>query len=66
MFKEAKTKKELVKVNGKIKQIVTVHDEKGNVLHKAIHPFKPSFRPKDMLQVIVGAAIRTGESRVRA
>jgi len=52
-----KTKKETVRIEGKLKEIVTIKDETGKVLHKIISPLMVEFHPKDMLQVMVGAAI---------
>lgn len=52
-----KTKKEVIRVDGKLKEIVTVHDEKGKILHKLISPLKVEFNFKDLLQVMVGASI---------
>jgi uncharacterized membrane protein len=57
MHKRLKSKKEIVDVNGRLKNIVTYHDEKGNVLQRVISPLKVEFKPKDMLQVVVGASI---------
>ncbi|MCK4429723.1 MAG: hypothetical protein KAW19_00325, partial [Candidatus Aminicenantes bacterium] len=57
MPKEVKTKKEVVRIEGKLKEIVTIHDEKGKILHKIISPLMVEFHPKDVLQVIIGAAI---------
>jgi uncharacterized membrane protein len=57
MHKDLKTKKEVVRVNGKLKEVVTYHDEKGNVVHRKLSSLKVEFHPRDMLQVIVGAAI---------
>lgn len=57
MHKDLHSKKEIVRLNGKLKHIITYHDEKGNIIHRKLSSLKVEFNPKDMLQVIVGAAI---------
>jgi len=57
MFRDIKAKSEVVRIAGKLKEIVTIHDEKGNVLHKIISPLMVEFHPKDVLQVVIGASI---------
>ena len=57
MPKKLKTEKEVIRVDGKLKEIVTVSDDKGNVLHKIISPLMVEFKPKDFLQVIVGSTL---------
>jgi uncharacterized membrane protein len=51
------TKKRIYRVNGNLKEIVTLHDKKGNVIHKFINPLMVEFRPRDVIQVLVGAAL---------
>jgi len=43
MSKDIKTKKEVVRIAGKLKEIVTVRDEKGKILHKIISPLMVEF-----------------------
>ena len=57
MAQKLKTKKQVIRVAGKLKEVVTVHDEKGNLLHKIISPLMVEFYPRDFVQVIVGASI---------
>lgn len=52
-----KIKKEVIRVEGKLKEVVTVHDEKGKIIHKIINPLMVEFYPRDVMQVIVGATI---------
>ncbi len=52
-----KTNKEIIRVAGKLKEIVTLTDDKGNLLHKIISPLMVEFYPRDLIQVIVGASI---------
>ncbi len=52
-----KAKREIVHVNGKEREVVTVHDNKGKTIHKIITPIMHTFDPKDLLQVIIGATI---------
>ncbi len=51
------TKKEVVRIEGRLKEIVTIKDHTGKVLHKIMNPLMVEFHPKDVLQVMVGAAI---------
>jgi uncharacterized membrane protein len=52
-----KTKKEYVRMAGKLGEMITVSDEKGNVLDKIFSPLMIEFHPRDVMQVIVGASI---------
>ena len=52
-----KTKKEVIKIDGKLKEILTVQDEKGNILHKIISPLMVEFKIKDLIQIMIGSAI---------
>lgn len=52
-----KTKKEIIKVEGRLREVVTVYDKSGNVLHKLMRPISVNFQPKDFLQVVIGASI---------
>lgn len=57
MPKNTKTKREVIRLRGRLREIVTVSDEKGNILHKIMNPLMVEFYPRDVLQVMVGAAI---------
>lgn len=52
-----KTEKKVMRVDGRLKEIVTVRDEKGKVLQKIVSPLMVEFRPRDFIQVLVGATI---------
>ena len=52
-----KAKTKIIRVAGKLKEIVTVRDEKGKVIQKIINPLMIEFYPRDLMQVIVGSAI---------
>ena len=52
-----KTKHQTVRVGGKLKEIVTVEDEKGNVIDRIIAPLMVEFYARDFLQVMIGAAL---------
>ncbi|MBN1386232.1 DUF2391 family protein [Candidatus Woesearchaeota archaeon] len=56
-MRKTKIKKEVVMAGNQFKEVVTVRDEKGHILHKFITPLMIRFRPKDMLQVMIGASI---------
>jgi uncharacterized membrane protein len=57
MAKGLRSKKEVIRVEGKLKEVITVHDEKGRILHKLISPLMLEFHPRDVLQIMIGAAI---------
>lgn len=55
--KNIQTHQEKVRVGGKLKEVVTIKDEKGHVLSKTIRPLMLEFYLRDILQVIVGASL---------
>ena len=57
MIKDLKSKSHIIRISGKLKEVVTVHDDKGKVLHKILSPLMIEFYPRDLVQVMVGAAI---------
>src|SRR3989338_3339101 len=57
MTEEFKTKREIFKVAGKLRELVTIKDAQGNILHQGLSPLMVEFHFKDILQVVVGAAI---------
>ncbi|PIS04982.1 MAG: hypothetical protein COT81_03600 [Candidatus Buchananbacteria bacterium CG10_big_fil_rev_8_21_14_0_10_42_9] len=57
MSEKLQSRREIVKVAGKLRELTTVKDEAGNILHKALSPLTVKFHPRDFFQVIVGAAI---------
>ena len=57
MVKEFKTKRELIRVAGKLRELVTITDAKGKILHRIINPVMVKFYPRDVMQIIVGASI---------
>jgi uncharacterized membrane protein len=50
-------KRNLVDVNGVTNEMVTVHDSKGNIVHRMVSPIMLEFQNKDVLQIIVGACL---------
>ena len=50
-------KKEVLHVDGGHKELTTIHDEKGNILHHILHPLRIDIHPHDVVQVIVGATL---------
>jgi uncharacterized membrane protein len=57
MDEKYRTEKRIIKVAGKLKEIVTVKDSKGKILHHIVNPVMVKFYPRDVMQVIVGASI---------
>ena len=51
------TKRHLIKVDGSTKELVTVHDKAGNIIHRIVNPIMAEFQNKDVLQIIVGASL---------
>lgn len=51
------TSTKLIRIAGRLKELVIVKDEKGNILQKVIRPVMVEFYPRDMVQVAVGSAI---------
>jgi uncharacterized membrane protein len=45
------------RIGGYLNRVVPVADEAGKVLNYALSPLMVEFRPRDLMQVIVGAAI---------
>lgn len=57
MKKNLKTKREVIRVAGKLKEIVTVKDEKGNIIQRIISPLMVEFYARDLMQVVIGSAV---------
>lgn len=57
MSKKIRTKREVVRVAGKLKEIIIVKDERGNILQKIMKPLMVEFYPRDIIQIMIGAAI---------
>ena len=45
------------RIGGYLHRIVPIADKSGKILNYALKPFMVEFRPRDMLQVVVGASI---------
>lgn len=54
---ENASKREVVRINGQLKEIVTVLDRKGKVIHKAIKSLPLELKVRDVMQIIVGSSI---------
>jgi uncharacterized membrane protein len=57
MGERLKTIREVVRVGGKLRELLVIKDEKGTVLHKVLSPLMVEFRLRDVVQVMVGASI---------
>lgn len=55
--KVTKTGREIIRIAGRLNEVVTIFDNKGKILHKVISPVMVEFYPRDLMQVLVGAAI---------
>ncbi|MBD3156005.1 MAG: DUF2391 family protein [Candidatus Aenigmarchaeota archaeon] len=54
---KTREKREIVRLGGKLKEIITVRDKEGKIIHRIISPLMIEFKLKDVLQVIIGATI---------
>ena len=45
------------RIGGYLHKVIPIKDAAGNVLNYALKPFMVEFRPRDLLQIIVGATI---------
>lgn len=50
-----RTKSEIQRIGGYLKEVVTVLDESGNPISHAINPLMIELKPRDVLQIFVGA-----------
>jgi len=57
MSEKLKTIRRVIRIGGKLRELIIVKDGAGKVLHKFLSPLMVEFQLKDALQVIVGAAI---------
>ncbi len=57
MAGKLKTVREIIHVAGKPRELITVTDQKGKILHRMMRPIMLNFYPRDVMQVIVGASI---------
>ena len=57
MAKEAKTTRSKVRVKGRLREVVTVHDDQGAVLHRFMRPLSVEFHFHDLVQRGVGATL---------
>ncbi len=51
------SKKDIVRLEGRLKEITTIRDEDGNIIHRTVRPIMSEFYIHDLIQVIVGATI---------
>lgn len=57
MANNTKTNHEIIRVAGRLREVVTVHDAEGKLIHKMISPLMVEFHAHDLVQVMVGASI---------
>lgn len=57
MTSDFKTKKKLIRVDGALKEMVTIHDEDDNIVHKSVNHLMLEFHSRDLMQILVGASI---------
>lgn len=54
-----KAKRKIVRVSGRLREIVTIRDREGNILQKFMRPLMLEFYARDVIQVIIGAVLLT-------
>ncbi len=52
-----KTKKEVIKISGRHNELITVTDDKGNIIKRVVRPLMVKFYLRDLMQVMVGASV---------
>jgi uncharacterized membrane protein len=52
-----RTDRKVVHVNGRAREIETIYDLTGAILHRAITPLKLELHSKDVVQIIVGSTL---------
>ena len=52
-----RTQHDIIRVNGNLKEVVTVEDSSGNMLHKIMSPLMIEFKFTDVIQVVIGASL---------
>jgi uncharacterized membrane protein len=57
MGSSVRARKETIRIAGKLNELITVTDEKGNIIKRVVKPLMITFRPRDLMQVIIGASI---------
>jgi uncharacterized membrane protein len=54
---QLQTSRKVVRVGGKLRELLLIRNKEGTVLHQIVSPFFGGFHLKDVLQVMIGAAI---------
>jgi uncharacterized membrane protein len=57
MPRKVKIATEIIRVSGRLKEVLTFRDEKGNIVDRMVSPLMVEFYPRDLMQVVVGSAI---------
>ncbi|MCA9385716.1 DUF2391 family protein [Candidatus Dojkabacteria bacterium] len=55
--KELQSHKQTVRINGALKEMVTIIDDEGKIFHKFMMPHVSEFYLRDVLQVIIGSVL---------
>ena len=51
------TKRKFVRVDGRLRELVTVYDKTGKLVQKIMNPVMLEFYPRDIVQVLIGATL---------
>jgi uncharacterized membrane protein len=57
MTSNTKSKREIIRVRGRLRELVTLQDASGKILHRILNPLMLEFYGRDVMQVIIGASI---------
>jgi uncharacterized membrane protein len=54
---QLQTVRKIVKIGGKLRELLLIRNKEGKILHQIVSPIFGGFHLKDVLQVMIGAAI---------
>lgn len=57
MSDKTRSNRELIRVGAHLKELVTIKDSVGNIIHQTLKPTMVEVYPRDIMQLIVGATL---------
>jgi len=51
------TERKTIRIAGRLKEIITLRDNKGKIIQRIMQPIMVEFYPRDLMQVIIGASL---------
>lgn len=55
--KDTRAKQEIKRVGGYLQKIFTIKDNTGKVIHTVVKPLMVELKPRDIMQIIIGATV---------